>query len=180
VACGASWPTRAGHAPTSRPLGRPSDGCWNAISHDGAQQRLAALAFALGSRADTPPQRAAAVERAQQKVREALAELRELAHGLYPVALADAGLAAAVESLDDRRPELRAAGLPTERFAPAGEEAAYLAPASLADQWAPQPLAVTAARDGERLVIELRTPAPRPPTSCTSRTASARSVARST
>ncbi len=75
------------------------------------------------------------------------------------VGLADAGLAAAVESLSDRRPELRAAGLPEDRFAPAVEEAAYLAIASLADQWAPQPLALTAIRDGERLVIDLRTPA---------------------
>jgi glucose-6-phosphate-specific signal transduction histidine kinase len=42
------------------------------------------------------------------------------------------------------------------------EEAAYLAIASLADEWAPQPVALTAARDGERLVIDLRAPAPPP------------------
>jgi hypothetical protein len=54
---------------------------------------------------------------------------------------------------------VRADGLPDERFAPAVEEAAYLAIANLADQWAPAPLAVSAAREGERLVVDVRTPA---------------------
>ena len=85
-----------------------------------------------------------------------------MAHGLYPVALADAGLAAAVESLSDRRPGLRAPDVPAGRFAPAVEETAYLAIASLADHWSPQPVALKVARIGERLVIDLRTPA-RPP-----------------
>ena len=131
--------------------------------HDGAQQRLAALAFALGiARRHARPDHVATVERAQAEVHEALAELRELAHGLYPVALAEAGLAAAVESLGDRRAGLRTAGLPAERFPPAVEETAYLAIANLADHWSPHPVALAAARDGERLVVDLRTPA-RPP-----------------
>ena len=131
--------------------------------HDGAQQRLVAFAFALGiARRHAAPGRAAALERAQREVKEALAELRELAHGLYPVALAEAGLAAAVESLSDRRPGLRAAGLPVERFVPAVEETAYFAIASLAEQWSPEPIGLTSARDGERLVIDLRTSAPPP------------------
>ncbi len=131
--------------------------------HDGAQQRLAALAFALGvARQHAAPERAAALEHAQREVQAALAELRELAHGLYPVALADAGLAAAVESLSDRRPGLQATDVPAERFAPAIEETAYLAIASLADHWSPQAVALNVARDRERLIIDLRTPA-RPP-----------------
>jgi signal transduction histidine kinase len=131
--------------------------------HDGAQQRLVAFAFALGiARQHARPEHCAALERAQREVQEALAELRELAHGLYPVALADAGLAAAIESLGDRRAGLRTAGLPEERFAPAIEETAYLAIANLADHWSPEPVTLNAARDDGRLVIDLRTPA-RPP-----------------
>jgi signal transduction histidine kinase len=131
--------------------------------HDGAQQRLVAFAFALGvARQHAPPASAAAIEGAHHEVNEALAELRDVAHGLYPVALAEAGLAAAIESLGDRRPGLRAAGVPSERFAPAVEEAAYLTVASLADQWSPKRVALTASRGDGRLVLELTADA-RPP-----------------
>jgi signal transduction histidine kinase len=98
----------------------------------------------------------ARLERAQREVQHALDELRELAHGLYPVALAEAGLAAAIESLSDRRPALRATGLPAERFAPAIEETAYFAIATLAEQWSPEPITVAARREGQRLVLDLR------------------------
>ena len=132
--------------------------------HDGAQQRLVAFAFALGvARPPAAPERAAALEGAQRAVQEALGELRELAHGLYPVALADAGLAAAVESLSDRRPGLRASSVPVDRFAPAIEETAYFAIAAMAEHWSPASMTVRAALDGERLVLELRAAAD-PPT----------------
>ena len=125
--------------------------------HDGAQQQLVAFAFALGiARQHAAPERSAALASAQREVHAALAELRELAHGLYPVALADDGLASAIESLKDRRPGLRTNGLPADRFRPAIEETAYFAIARLADDWAPQPLALAAARDGQRLIIDLR------------------------
>jgi signal transduction histidine kinase len=128
--------------------------------HDGAQQRLVAFAFELGiARPHAAPPSAAALERAQHEVQDALAALRELAHGLYPVALSEAGLAAAVESLGDRRAGLRARGVPHERFAPAVEEAAYVAIAHVAEQCAPAPLEVAAGRDGDRLVIDMRSPA---------------------
>jgi signal transduction histidine kinase len=126
--------------------------------HDGAQQRLVAFAFSLGiARRQAAPERAAALEQARSAVLAALAELRELAHGLYPVALAEAGLPAAVESLRDRRPGLRA-DLPAERFPPAVEETAYFAIASLTDLWTPLPVTLAAARDDGRLVLELRSP----------------------
>ena len=131
--------------------------------HDGAQQRLVAFAFALGiARQHAAPERLAALADAQREVQAALAELRELAHGLYPVALSDGGLAVAIESLKDRRPGLRTNGLPADRFLSTVEETAYFAIASLADHWAPQPVVLRAARDRQRLVIELRAPA-RPP-----------------
>jgi signal transduction histidine kinase len=128
--------------------------------HDGAQQRLVAFAFELGlARPHAAPESAAALERAQHEVQDALAALREVAHGLYPIALAEAGLAAAVESLGDRRAGLLARGVPDERFTPAVEEAAYVAIARVAEQCAPAPLEVAAARDGDRLVIDMRSPA---------------------
>jgi signal transduction histidine kinase len=125
--------------------------------HDGAQQRLVAFSFALGigcrhaSRNHAP-----ALALAQREVQAALAELRELAHGLYPVALADAGLAAALESLRDRRPGLHTAGCGAERFAPALEETAYLTVASLAEQWSPKPVAVIVDHQHQHLVIDVR------------------------
>jgi signal transduction histidine kinase len=131
--------------------------------HDGAQQRLVAFAFDLGlARQHAAPEPAVRLEHAQREVQGVLAALREVAHGLYPVALSEAGLAAAVESLGDRRAGLRARDIPTERFAPAVEEAAYVAIAGVAEQCAPAPLQVAAALDGERLVIDMRSPAATP------------------
>jgi signal transduction histidine kinase len=127
--------------------------------HDGAQQRLAALTFELGiARRRAGPEHAAPLEHAQREVHDALGELRDIAHGLYPVALADAGLAAAIESLGDRRPGLHATAVPAGRLAPAVEETAYFAIAGLAADCAPHPLTVTAERHGGQLVIALDTP----------------------
>jgi signal transduction histidine kinase len=73
--------------------------------HDGAQQRLVTLSVMLGlaaSRADADA--AAALERAQREVEEAIAELRELARGIHPVLLRDEGLQAAVAALARRTP----------------------------------------------------------------------------
>ena len=59
--------------------------------HDGAQQRLVALALSLrlarlGCESETDT---AALEQAEAEVRQALGELRGLAHGLYPAALTE-------------------------------------------------------------------------------------------
>jgi signal transduction histidine kinase len=77
--------------------------------HDGAQQRLVALAVSLRiirSRLgpDVSGDVAAELEAAGDEVRGAIAELRELAHGLDPSILREAGLGAAVQSLADRSP----------------------------------------------------------------------------
>ena len=128
--------------------------------HDGAQQGLVAFAFSLGiARRHAAPDLVVTMDHAAREVHDALAELRELAHGLYPVALAEAGLAAAVESLGDRRPGLRASSMPAERFAPAVEETAYFVIAGMADQWSPQPVELDAVADTACLVLELHAPA---------------------
>jgi len=68
--------------------------------HDGAQQRLMALRLELGlleERLTEEPNRAAeTLKRLRLELDEALEELRELAHGLYPPLLASDGLEAAL------------------------------------------------------------------------------------
>ena len=71
--------------------------------HDGAQQRLIAISIRLRLLADDRSGlrdgSAALVAEASQEVAQAIDELREVAHGIYPSVLADEGLAAAIESL---------------------------------------------------------------------------------
>ncbi|MFF2626545.1 histidine kinase [Kitasatospora griseola] len=75
--------------------------------HDGAQQRLVALSMVLGlARLDAPAdgplrERLAA---AHAEADRALAELRELIHGIHPRVLADRGLPDACADLADRSP----------------------------------------------------------------------------
>lgn len=78
--------------------------------HDGAQQRLVALAMDLGlarerlaSGAD--PERAAElVARAHDEAKHAITELRDLVRGIHPSVLTDRGLDAALSALAARSP----------------------------------------------------------------------------
>ncbi|MFJ8466482.1 sensor histidine kinase [Streptomyces swartbergensis] len=72
--------------------------------HDGAQQRLVALTMTLGlARLDAPPGPLAdQLAKAHEEAGTALAELRELIHGIHPKVLADYGLEAAVADTADR------------------------------------------------------------------------------
>jgi len=93
--------------------------------HDGAQQRLVALALSLrlvarSAEADT----AGAIERCIEDLRVALAELRELAQGLHPVVLTDRGLPAALEMLATRSHVPVVLDTSLDRRLPAGHEAA--------------------------------------------------------
>jgi signal transduction histidine kinase len=71
--------------------------------HDGAQQRLVALAMELGRakvKFETDPEAAAAiVSQAHEQAKEALAELRNLVRGVHPPVLSDRGLDAALSGL---------------------------------------------------------------------------------
>jgi signal transduction histidine kinase len=71
--------------------------------HDGTQQRLTSIALALGlaeSRLASDPQAAAAsVRQAKQALETALAELRDLSHGIHPSVLTTRGLGPALEDL---------------------------------------------------------------------------------
>jgi signal transduction histidine kinase len=74
--------------------------------HDGAQQRLVALAMDLGmarEKMDNDPEGAKAlITEAHQEAKRAIVELRDLARGIHPVALGDRGLAGAIPALAAR------------------------------------------------------------------------------
>ncbi|WP_408610568.1 sensor histidine kinase [Lentzea terrae] len=76
--------------------------------HDGAQQRLVAVAMGLGrakSKMDTDPEGAALlIAEAHADAKEAIRELRDLARGIYPSVLGDRGLDAALSALAARVP----------------------------------------------------------------------------
>ncbi|WP_067910726.1 sensor histidine kinase [Actinomadura rubrobrunea] len=76
--------------------------------HDGAQQRLLAVAMDIGrarAKLDDDPEGARAlIEQAHQGTKEAIAELRDLARGIYPAILSDRGLDAAISGLAGRAP----------------------------------------------------------------------------
>jgi signal transduction histidine kinase len=76
--------------------------------HDGAQQRLVALAMTLGRakvRLDSDPDTAKKlVNEAHDEAKLALGELRDLARGIHPAVLTDRGLDAALSALAARCP----------------------------------------------------------------------------
>ncbi|MGP4022115.1 sensor histidine kinase [Actinomadura sp. 3N407] len=76
--------------------------------HDGAQQRLLAVAMDIGrarAKLDDDPEGARAlIEQAHSGTREAISELRDLARGIYPAILTDRGLDPALSGLAGRAP----------------------------------------------------------------------------
>lgn len=72
--------------------------------HDGAQQRLVALAMTLGLAGLERPAEPVAglLAKARTQADEVLAEIRELIRGIHPQILTDRGLIAAVEDVADR------------------------------------------------------------------------------
>ena len=95
--------------------------------HDGAQQRLLALALEL---------QAAQVNGSAERLREAaatgvtelqaaVAELRELANGLHPAVLSDSGLGAALDDLASRLPLPVAVRATASRYPPQIESTAW-------------------------------------------------------
>jgi signal transduction histidine kinase len=99
--------------------------------HDGAQQRLVSLTLALRlARAklgpDADPEVVGSIDQASADARAALAELRELARGIHPQVLTEAGLSAALQSLADRSSVLVSVeNGTTERFSVAVEGTVY-------------------------------------------------------
>jgi len=98
--------------------------------HDGAQQRLVAVALTLGlaeSRLASDPESAAQlIAQAREEAQRAIEELRELASGLHPTVLSERGLGPALDALCSRAPvPVELSGVPSTRLRPAVEAAAY-------------------------------------------------------
>jgi signal transduction histidine kinase len=95
--------------------------------HDGVQQHLlglaASLAAAMTRTAD--PEATAAFSQAREGLKEVLAELRDLAHGIHPAVLSQGGLAAALEDVAERLPLPVSVTAPTSRCSAATEATAY-------------------------------------------------------
>lgn len=98
--------------------------------HDGAQQRLLALAMTLrlarGKLESEPAVSGTLLDEAIEELTTATGELRELARGIHPAVLTDRGLAAALGSLAGRSPvPVEVLETPAERLPAAVESAAY-------------------------------------------------------
>jgi signal transduction histidine kinase len=129
--------------------------------HDGAQQRLVSLAVTLrlASEAAAPgvaERLGTAFDEVRRELAVALAELRVIAHGLYPGVLADQGLAPALEALAETAcvPVVLLA-LPGERCSPASEAAAYFAVSEAVRGASPAGVVVRAAREQDTLALEI-------------------------
>jgi signal transduction histidine kinase len=100
--------------------------------HDGAQQRLLALTYDLrvagsAARADGESELATLLDGAVDEAHAALEELRELAHGIYPAILTEAGLRPALLGLVDHASiPVELTEFAAERHPPTVETAAYV------------------------------------------------------
>jgi signal transduction histidine kinase len=132
--------------------------------HDGAQQQLVALSLALrltrpGSGPAGAPRLNGLIDQADCELRQAIGELRDLAHGIYPAVLADEGLAAAVQALTESSPIAVTIGHLTEERLPSPAEAAgyfLIAEAShLAAQAGAESLTVDTELEGGKLLVTI-------------------------
>jgi signal transduction histidine kinase len=125
--------------------------------HDGAQQRLVVLSLALRLlRSEVDGAGAARVDAAEAELQGALAELHDLARGIYPAVLADEGVAAAIEALAEIGDvPVTVASVPGERLAPAVEAAAYFLVAEVLKRSATTGMTVEATRSDGRLHVRI-------------------------
>jgi signal transduction histidine kinase len=98
--------------------------------HDGAQQRLLALAMTLGrarARAGMAgdPELRTFLDHAADDLQHAIGELRELARGIHPVLLTQEGLGSALRALAERAPLPVEVAAPALRFPETVEATAY-------------------------------------------------------
>lgn len=93
--------------------------------HDGAQQRLVALAMRLQVARETSPEAADLLDQATVELQTAIGEVRGLARGVHPTILTEAGLGAAVDALAERAPVPVAVDIEDRRYDPQLEATAY-------------------------------------------------------
>ena len=134
--------------------------------HDGAQQRLVALAANLGAAReklehDDVEEGRTMVVVAHEEAKAALREIRDLVRGIHPVILEDRGLDAALSAVVARSPIPVSLDVAiTQRPPAAVESAAYFVVQEALTNVARHAMAtkafVSIARAGDRLVIEVR------------------------
>lgn len=132
--------------------------------HDGAQQRLVSLALALRlariTTAHSTPVDDIRLDACAAELAAALEDLRSLAHGLYPSALVDEGLSAALELLAESGPmTLQIRRLPAQRHPAAVEAAAYFFVAEILRRCARENASLIVVDDPLALVIRVETDA---------------------
>jgi len=126
--------------------------------HDGAQQRLLTVSFELRlaraeaeAAGDEPL--AALLAAGGDEVQSALAELRDLAHGIYPAILTEAGLGPALWTLADGAPlPVEVGEVPEERLPQPVERAVYAVVAAAVEA-ADDHIAMTVRRDGAHVTV---------------------------
>lgn len=133
--------------------------------HDGAQQRLVAMAVNLGAAreklSEDPEAGKQLVADAHEDAKAALKELRDLVRGIHPVILEDRGLDAALSAVVARMPVPVGLSVDVaERPSAEIESAAYFVVVEALNNVARHAQAseahVTIVRAGDRLVIEVR------------------------
>jgi signal transduction histidine kinase len=132
--------------------------------HDGAQQRLLALLYDLRlARAEAEsldaPELTTLLGLATDETKAAIADLRDLAHGIYPAVLTEGGLGPAMWTLAEGAPIPVILGeTPEERFTEAVERTAYAVAAEAveaAGRSGSSQVAVRVVREDDRLIVEV-------------------------
>jgi PAS domain S-box-containing protein len=97
--------------------------------HDGAQQRLVSAALTLrmaAGKVDPAGEIGKLLDEAREQIDAGLSELRDLARGIHPAVLSDAGLVAAIDSLASRSNiPVKVTGRLDRRLPPVVESALY-------------------------------------------------------
>jgi signal transduction histidine kinase len=119
--------------------------------HDGAQQRLVAMLLSLRLIGTKPGGSTPELEAAEQRLRQAIADLRRVAHGVYPVLLKEAGLLPALHALGEERP-VTVQAAPRRRYPDATESSVYLVVARMS---VAGPTSVVINDDGSHLITRV-------------------------
>jgi signal transduction histidine kinase len=124
--------------------------------HDGAQQQLLALSYDLRrALSEADGELASVLRGGVDEAQAALDELRELAHGIHPAILTEAGLGAALRTLAEAaRVPLEIVRCTEERLPPAVEAAAYAVAVEALERTGENGLSLSAARRGGTLIVD--------------------------
>lgn len=133
--------------------------------HDGAQQRLAALALGLRlarnrAAAVGDPALVSGIDEASGQLREALSELRQLAQGIHPAVLTRAGIGPALRSLVEVSPiPVDIVEVPSTRYSEAVEAAVYFcvseALANVTKHAQASLISVVVRQQGDQLLVQV-------------------------